>query len=59
MDSAKLFGQQAEVPGYYSAFGLVHGDVFKTEHGLLDVAVLSVKEGCSRRVSFPTLVTKY
>jgi len=59
MDSAEHFGEQAEVQWYYSAFGIVHGDVFKTEHGLLVAAVVSLKEGCSRRVSFPTLVTKY
>jgi hypothetical protein len=58
MDSAEHFGQQAEVQWYYSAFGIVHGDVFKTEHGLLDAAVVSLKEGCSRKVSFPTLSTK-
>jgi hypothetical protein len=56
MDSAEHFGEQAEVQWYYSAFGIVHGGVFKTEHGLLGA---SLKEGCSRRVSFPTLVTKY
>jgi len=58
MDSAEHFGQQAEFQWYYSAFGIVHGDVFKTEHGLLDAAVVSLKESCSRKVSFPTLFTK-
>jgi hypothetical protein len=59
MDSAEHFVQQAEVQWSYSAFGIVQGDVFKTEHELLDAAVVSLKEGCSRRVSFRTLVTKY
>jgi hypothetical protein len=59
MDSAEHFGEQAEVQRYYSAFGIVHGGVFKTEHGLLGAAVASLKEGCSRRVSLPTLVTEY
>jgi hypothetical protein len=59
VDSAEHFGEQAEVQWYYSAFGIVHGDVFKTEHELLDATAVSLKEGCSRRVSFSTLVTKY
>jgi hypothetical protein len=59
MDSAEHFGQQAEVPWCYSAFGIVHGDVFKTEHGLWDAAVVSLNEECSRRASFPALVTAY
>jgi hypothetical protein len=54
MDNADHFGQQAEFLWYYSAFGIVHGDVFKT-----DAAVGSLKEGRSRRVSFLTHVTKY
>jgi hypothetical protein len=55
MDSAEHFGQQAEVQWYYLAFGIAHGDVFKT-----NAAVGSLKEGRrSRRVSFPTHVTKY
>ena len=54
MDSAEHFGQQAEVLWYYSAFGIVHGDVFIT-----DAAVRSPMEGRSRKVSFPTHVTKY
>ena len=42
MGSAEHFWQQAEVQRFYSAFGIVQGDVFKTEHGLLDTAVVSL-----------------
>jgi hypothetical protein len=43
IDSAEHFGQRTEFHWYYSAFGIVHGDVFKTERGLLNAAVV---QGC-------------